>query len=369
MDDDLLHEGAYDRRRLAQFLAGAARADGVSRRDLMLLAAAAAGLAVAPVAAPGEARARTPAAPTAAGPIVKPLPPELFTVYGTNAEMRWSAMKDQGYLVPVDRFFVRNHTSTPIIDADTWSLKLFGAGLRGAPTAETPVEFSLRELRRLPAETITASVECAGNGRSYYTTQQGQTVSGTAWKLGAVRQAGRQERIRARCRCASTGRAGHPAHRTVVVAERTDPPRRGERRRRPALASRPPRRSADWHRLAALGDRLATRRARRVRAAGPRDRPERRHPARRGALQHSGLPLRRRRAAPGPRRLSRPGDPQSDAWLWQLPDEGRDSYGRQLTAMAAMVSRKATVTPSATPSGVRVVSPAGGRAPAAVAAC
>jgi len=41
-------------------------------------------------------------------------------------------------------------------------------------------------LRRLPSETLTATVECAGNGRSYFTTQQGQTVSGTAWKLGGV---------------------------------------------------------------------------------------------------------------------------------------------------------------------------------------
>jgi DMSO/TMAO reductase YedYZ molybdopterin-dependent catalytic subunit len=41
-------------------------------------------------------------------------------------------------------------------------------------------------LRRLPSETITSTVECAGNGRSYFTTQQGQTVSGTAWKLGGV---------------------------------------------------------------------------------------------------------------------------------------------------------------------------------------
>jgi DMSO/TMAO reductase YedYZ molybdopterin-dependent catalytic subunit len=29
-------------------------------------------------------------------------------------------------------------------------------------------------------------VECAGNGRSFYTTQQNQPVSGTAWKLGGI---------------------------------------------------------------------------------------------------------------------------------------------------------------------------------------
>lgn len=111
-----------------------------------------------------------------AAPIVKPLPPELFKALGTNAEIRWSAMRDQGYHVPVDRFFVRNHTSTPIIDADTWRLEVFGAGLRGGPRS-----FSLAELRRLPAETRSVTVECAGNGRGHFTTQQGQTVSGTAW--------------------------------------------------------------------------------------------------------------------------------------------------------------------------------------------
>ena len=54
------------------------------------------------------------------GPIVKPLPPELFQVFGSNAEMRWEAMAGQGHLVPVDRFFVRDHTGTPLLDAGTW---------------------------------------------------------------------------------------------------------------------------------------------------------------------------------------------------------------------------------------------------------
>jgi DMSO/TMAO reductase YedYZ molybdopterin-dependent catalytic subunit len=90
-------------------------------------------------------------------------------------------MRGQGYHVPIDRFFVRNHTSTPIIDADDWHLEVTGAGLRGSGAA-----FSLRELRRLPSETRSVTVECAGNGRSYYSSQQGQTVSGTAWGLGAV---------------------------------------------------------------------------------------------------------------------------------------------------------------------------------------
>ncbi|MFI5934394.1 sulfite oxidase [Actinoplanes sp. NPDC051494] len=168
----MMDEASYDLRRLRQWLDGRAR--GFSRRDLLKLTAAA-GVGTATIATVDG----TPAA--AAGPIVKPLPPELFTVLGTNAEMRWSAMAGQGYLVPIDRFFVRNHTSTPIIDPDTWRLHLTGAGLtRG------PVDYSYRDLRRLPAHTVTAAVECAGNGRSFFTTQQGRTVSGTAWQLGAV---------------------------------------------------------------------------------------------------------------------------------------------------------------------------------------
>ncbi|GLW28176.1 sulfite oxidase [Actinoplanes regularis] len=164
----MIDEAAYDETRLRQWVAGQAR--GFSRRHLFTLAAAvgAAGLAPSPAHA-------------ADSPIVKPLPPEFFRVLGTNAETRWSALKDQGYFVPVDRFFVRNHTSTPRLDADSWNLEISGAGLRGEAA-----HLTLADLRRLPAETHAVTVECAGNGRGYYTSQQGQTVSGTAWGLGAV---------------------------------------------------------------------------------------------------------------------------------------------------------------------------------------
>ncbi|GAB7044058.1 MULTISPECIES: sulfite oxidase [Catenuloplanes] len=173
-----MNEATYDRVRLEQWRDGRASGRGFTRRDLMRLAAAVGvGTALGGGALGGGAAAGT---ARADGPIVKPLPPELFTVFGTNAETRWEALRDTGYLVPVDRFFVRNHTSTPIIDPAAYRLRLFGSGLRA------PAEFSLDQLRRLPQETITAAVECAGNARSFFTTQQGQTVSGTAWKLGAI---------------------------------------------------------------------------------------------------------------------------------------------------------------------------------------
>ncbi|MGW3817663.1 molybdopterin-dependent oxidoreductase [Streptomyces sp. NPDC005046] len=177
-----IDESAYDRRRLRQWLSGEARAEGVSRRDMLRLAAAA-GVLTTLAGRPVRAYADTPAV----GPgIVKPLPPELFTIRGTNAETNWSALRGTGFHTPVDRFFVRNHTSTPVLDEASWRLKVWGSGLRGAPGLDQAVEFDLHGLRRLPSVTLDAFVECAGNGRSYFTSQQGNTVTGTAWTLGAI---------------------------------------------------------------------------------------------------------------------------------------------------------------------------------------
>jgi DMSO/TMAO reductase YedYZ molybdopterin-dependent catalytic subunit len=134
------------------------------------------------LASPGTAEAATTSAPS----IIKPLPPEWFIDYGTNAEMRWEAVPGLGYLIPNERFFVRNHTATPVIDADTWTLRLWGDGLRGAPTQDSPISFSYRQLRSLPSVEIPAFTECAGNGRSFFATQQGTPAGGTQWGLGAV---------------------------------------------------------------------------------------------------------------------------------------------------------------------------------------
>ncbi|WP_405662788.1 sulfite oxidase [Streptomyces sp. RK9] len=169
-------EAAYDRRRLRQWLAGEARADGVARRDVLRLAAAAGLAAAAPIAWPA-ARARAATAPG----IVKPLPDDVFTLRGTNAETRFDALADTGHLTPASHFFVRNHTTTPRLDAAAWRLTVWGDGLTGGAR-----EFTLADLKKLPATTRTAFVECAGNGRSLFQSQQGQAVSGTAWTLGAI---------------------------------------------------------------------------------------------------------------------------------------------------------------------------------------
>ncbi|MFF0273784.1 sulfite oxidase [Streptomyces sp. NPDC004330] len=157
------------------------------RRSLLKVLAAApavsalGGLATAPAASAAPAPART-ASATAAPGIVKALPAAHFTVRGTNAEARFDAFGDTGALTPVDRFFVRNHTTTPVLDAADWRLTLWGDGLHG----RSPVHFTYGQLRDLPSVTRTALIECAGNGRSLYTSQQGEPVTGTAWTLGAV---------------------------------------------------------------------------------------------------------------------------------------------------------------------------------------
>jgi DMSO/TMAO reductase YedYZ molybdopterin-dependent catalytic subunit len=141
----------------------------VTRRDLLKLGAAGA----VSLTLPRAAWAGAPA-------IIKPLPPEWFIDYGTNAEMRWDAARDQGYLIEPARFFVRNHTSTPTVDPATWRLRISGDGVR------RPLDLSYRALEKLACDGETAFVECAGNGRSFFGTQQGTPASGTQWKLGAI---------------------------------------------------------------------------------------------------------------------------------------------------------------------------------------
>src|SRR5436309_1272079 len=93
--DASIEEAGYDRRRLTQWLAGRAHGNGMPRRDLFRLSA---GFALAAVPARlgmppvGRETASAPPVPPVAKPIVKPLPPELFTVFGSNAEMRHAGL-------------------------------------------------------------------------------------------------------------------------------------------------------------------------------------------------------------------------------------------------------------------------------------
>jgi sulfite oxidase len=62
-------------------------------------------------------------------------------------------------LTPTDRFYVRNHGSTPHIDDDSWRVEI--DGLAGSPR-----ELSLDDLRALPRHEVCATLQCAGNRRA-----------------------------------------------------------------------------------------------------------------------------------------------------------------------------------------------------------
>ena len=72
-------------------------------------------------------------------------------------------------------FYVRSHFEVPQIDASTWRLKVEGA-------VRNPFEMTFHELRRLPAESKVALLECAGNGRVFLVPK----AKGLLWESGAV---------------------------------------------------------------------------------------------------------------------------------------------------------------------------------------
>jgi DMSO/TMAO reductase YedYZ molybdopterin-dependent catalytic subunit/glyoxylase-like metal-dependent hydrolase (beta-lactamase superfamily II) len=80
-----------------------------------------------------------------------------------------------GVVMPNSRFYVRNHFPTPALDLTTWRLEVSGL-------VERPMRLSLRDLQKLPSQTLVATLECAGNGRSMFS----PSVDGEQWRLGAV---------------------------------------------------------------------------------------------------------------------------------------------------------------------------------------
>lgn len=111
--------------------------------------------------------------------VVKPTPPHLFVDHGEVREMRWEAMSGLGYLVPNDRFFVRNADATPRIDAARWRLRVEGS-------VAQPYEIGYEELRELPRVTLVRAIECAGNGRSFFESLGRHGAEGTPWRLGGI---------------------------------------------------------------------------------------------------------------------------------------------------------------------------------------
>lgn len=81
----------------------------------------------------------------------------------------------RSWVTPNRLFFVRNHFSVPEIDVHSWRLSVEGLVAR-------PQQFTYDDLCRMPERTVFATVECAGNGRSFLA----EKAAGVQWGAGAI---------------------------------------------------------------------------------------------------------------------------------------------------------------------------------------
>jgi len=90
-----------------------------------------------------------------------------------NLEMPFENV--DGFLTPTESFYVRTHFPIPSIDKDAWWLRVEG-------DVENPFAINYEQLLELESVTIPATLECAGNNRSFLEPK----VKGVQWGLGAV---------------------------------------------------------------------------------------------------------------------------------------------------------------------------------------
>jgi DMSO/TMAO reductase YedYZ molybdopterin-dependent catalytic subunit len=93
-----------------------------------------------------------------------------------NLEFPFSTL--DSFLTPNEQFYVRTHFEVPELDPQSWRLKVEGA-------VERPCEIGYDDLRRMPARTLTALLECSGNSRVFLKPPQ----LGIRWELGGVSNA------------------------------------------------------------------------------------------------------------------------------------------------------------------------------------
>ncbi len=79
------------------------------------------------------------------------------------------------FLTPNELFFVRSHFGAPAVSLGPWQLKIRGL-------VERPLMLSLADLAGLEQVEAPAVLQCAGNGRAYFT----PTIPGVPWDRGGV---------------------------------------------------------------------------------------------------------------------------------------------------------------------------------------
>jgi DMSO/TMAO reductase YedYZ molybdopterin-dependent catalytic subunit len=143
----------------------------LSRRDLLALAARAGAFGAAAHALPWTRLAAQGLKPT-----VAPGKEKLLVRSLRPPDYESPVALLDSWITPVEHFYVRSHLPVPPgLDGTTWTL-----GIDGEVNA--PVSLTLDELRKMPATTVTMTLECAGNGRAFFD----PPVAGIQWGKGAV---------------------------------------------------------------------------------------------------------------------------------------------------------------------------------------
>lgn len=91
-----------------------------------------------------------------------------------NAETSLSELRGN-MLTPNTSFYVRNHFEPPMLEPSSWRLTVGGL-------VERSMSLTLPEIQAMRVQTLTATLECAGNGRALLK----PPVPGEPWGLGAV---------------------------------------------------------------------------------------------------------------------------------------------------------------------------------------
>lgn len=98
---------------------------------------------------------------------------KFVTDFPENSETPLEAL--HGWVTPNRLFFVRNHFAVPTLDPTTWRLHVGGL-------VDRPLELTWNDLLAMPQRSVFATVECAGNGRSFLHERQ----PGVQWGAGAI---------------------------------------------------------------------------------------------------------------------------------------------------------------------------------------
>jgi DMSO/TMAO reductase YedYZ molybdopterin-dependent catalytic subunit len=98
---------------------------------------------------------------------------KVVTAFPENSETPLDSL--HGWVTPNRLFFVRNHFAEPAVEPAGWKLAVEGL-------VERPLRLSFDEILKMPQRSVFATVECAGNGRSFLSERQ----PGVQWGAGAI---------------------------------------------------------------------------------------------------------------------------------------------------------------------------------------